>query len=62
MALFVFEDRRLHLLTRGSAILAAIVLIGKGEVYNDSQISAIGWTTLIFDAYTFYLTTQKLSQ
>ncbi len=41
-------------------MIAALILIAKGREHNDRLVSAIGYITLAFDSYTFYLTTKRV--
>ena len=60
MNLIVFDIPHHHLITRGGAIIFAIIIIYYGNLYKNKLLILIGLITLFYDSYTFYLTLQKL--
>jgi hypothetical protein len=58
--LIVFEKGDYHLWTRGLAFIASFYLLKKGNDIDDNLLKGIAYSTMFFDAYTFYLSLVKL--
>lgn len=59
--LIVFDNPQMHLWTRGAAFLASFYIVNRGRKHNDDLLQLIGYSTMVFDAYTFYLTVKILN-
>ena len=58
--IFVFKQKEIHIYTRLGGLIFGIITYNKGIEYNDNILKNMGIATIIVDAYTFYLSLQRL--
>jgi hypothetical protein len=60
--MFVFDDPRTHLWTRGIAFLYAFYIYKIGNDTNDNFLKLIGLSQGIFDLITFKMSVEQLKE